>query len=301
MAHDIEVPLPVEMAPPLVRRLSRVGERLWLVAAVAIPLAFNPWGANAFELPKSALLRALSLGLLLCAVITALERPDRRRALARPILAALPFALSLLVALAFSVDLRASLWGAYERQQGVLTLLPYLFLFAFTAGLLETAAQWNRLVRALIWTSAPIVVYGLLQAAGLDPLHWQSDSASPVLSTLGRSNLLGSYLALVIPLTAAASIPRESRLAHLSLLAAQVLCLLLTRARAAYLGLALAALTGVVLWRLGTRAGRGARAVAPLVAIGPALALAVAFVLAHAGPLTERIANGGSAAARVAI
>ncbi len=301
MAQDTEGLLPVEVGTPLTRRLSRACEWLWLIAALTIPLAFNPWGVNAFELPKSALLRALSLGLLLCAASTALERPGRRRALCRPTLAALPFALSLMLALTFSVDPRVSLWGAYERQQGLLTLLPYLFLFAFTAGLLETSAQWNRLVRALIWTSAPIVVYGLLQAAGLDPLHWQSDSASPVLSTLGRSNLLGSYLALVIPLTAAASIPRESRLAHLPLLAAQVLCLLLTRARAAYLGLALVALLGVMLWRLGTRAGRGARAVAPLVGIAPALALAVAFVLAHAGPLTERIANGGSAAARVAI
>ena len=168
MAQDSERLLPVDVAPPPINRSARACELFWLAAAVATPLAFNPWGASAFELPKSALLRGLSLGLLLCAVVTALERPDRRRALSRPILAALPFALSLVLALAFSVDSRASLWGAYERQQGLLTLVPYLFLFAFTAGLMETRAHWYRLVRAIVWTSAPIVAYGLLQAASAD-------------------------------------------------------------------------------------------------------------------------------------
>jgi len=41
--------------------VARALEALWLTAAVAVPLALNPWGANAFELPKAVLLRALVL------------------------------------------------------------------------------------------------------------------------------------------------------------------------------------------------------------------------------------------------
>jgi xanthine/uracil permease len=40
---------------------AQASELLWLTAAVAVPLAFNPWGGNAFELPKALLLRALVL------------------------------------------------------------------------------------------------------------------------------------------------------------------------------------------------------------------------------------------------
>jgi hypothetical protein len=53
----------------------------------------------------------------------------------------------------------------------------------------------------MVWGSAPVVAHGLVQAAGLDPLDWHTDAASPVLSTLGRANFLGSYLVLVLPLT----------------------------------------------------------------------------------------------------
>ena len=31
---------------------ARAQEATWLVAAVAVPMAFNPWGCSGFELPK---------------------------------------------------------------------------------------------------------------------------------------------------------------------------------------------------------------------------------------------------------
>jgi hypothetical protein len=33
---------------------ERAQEAGWLAAALAVPLVFNPWGFNAFELPKAA-------------------------------------------------------------------------------------------------------------------------------------------------------------------------------------------------------------------------------------------------------
>jgi len=51
-------------------------EILWLTAAVVVPLAFNPWGANAFELPKALLLRALML-LMIPAALGADARKSR--------------------------------------------------------------------------------------------------------------------------------------------------------------------------------------------------------------------------------
>ena len=107
-----------------------------------------------------------------------------------------------ILATVLSVNPRTSLWGSYERRQGLLTLGAYVALFLLTATGLRTRAQAERLLTAIVWGSAPVIVYALLQAAAVDPLMWRTDAASPVLSTIGRANFLGSYLVLALPLTA---------------------------------------------------------------------------------------------------
>jgi hypothetical protein len=79
--------------------------------------------------------------------------------------------------------------------------LTYVTLFLRVTLVVRTRQHVDLLWRALVWASAPVVLYGLLQALRLDPLAWQSDSSSPILSTVGRSNFLGTYLVLIIPLT----------------------------------------------------------------------------------------------------
>ena len=289
---------------------ARVLEPLWLAAAIAVPLAFNPWGASAFELPKSALLRALVLLMGLAALVQVIEgwRGSFSLSLLWP---ALAFGLALALATALSINPRSSLWGSYERQQGLLTLGAYLALFLLTAANLRTRAQAKRLWAALVWSSAPVVAYGLLQAAGLDPLDWRTDAASPVLSTVGRANFLGSYLVLVVPLTAGRALSARRRWPYGLLLAGQLACLALTQARGAWVGLGAAALTFGLVWATATHNRRLA-----LVTLAVAV-LAVGFVALlnlPGGPLDplthlpglDRLAtlartDAGSTAARLTI
>ena len=235
---------------------ARAMEALWLAAAAMTPLAFNPWGANAFELPKSLLLRALVLLMALAALIRFIEgwgnssHPPERRSAIRLLWPAIAFGLTQVAATAFSVNPRASLWGSYERQQGLLMLGAYLALFLFTAANLRARAQAERLWIALVWGSAPVVVYGLLQAIGFDPLDWRTDAASPVLSTVGRANFFGSYLALVIPLTAGRLLSNRRRWPALLLLIGQLTCLALTQARGAWIGLGVGTLAFALAWAM---------------------------------------------------
>jgi O-antigen ligase/Tfp pilus assembly protein PilF len=238
---------------------ERVLEGLWLVAAVFVPLAINPWGTNAFELPKVLLLRLLTILMGLAALGHVLGGRGRPAAPgSRPSMLvlgpALLFGLVLAGATVFSVDPRASLWGSYERQQGLLAAVAYLVLFLLTATGLRCREQVRRLLLALVWGSAPVVAYGLIQAAGLDPLPWRTDAASPVLATLGRSNFLASYLVLVIPLTAAcwalARCRGRRHWPYLLLIAAQLACLALTQARAGWIGLGVAVLASLLAWAL---------------------------------------------------
>jgi Tfp pilus assembly protein PilF/O-antigen ligase len=249
---------------------ARLLESLWLLAAVAVPLAINPWGSNAFELPKALLLRMLVLLMVLAALAKTISAPGtagnglgfrawrtgatpRWRAGAPLLVPTLLFGLALALATAFSVAPETSLWGSLDRQQGLLTLGAYLGLFLLTAANLRSREQVERLWTALVWGSAPVVVYGLLQAAGFDPLGWRTDAVSPVLSTLGRANFVGSYLVLVLPLTVGRAILARRRWPYLLLLVGQLACLALTQARAAWLGLVVALVTVLLAWALTSR------------------------------------------------
>ncbi len=106
-----------------------------------------------------------------------------------------------------------------------------------------------------------------MQALGLDPLPWVTDSVSPVHSTIGRSNFLGAYIAMLIPFTLwRLSEVRHGRWRYALLLALQVGCLMLTLARAAWLGgvAGCAIFFGLLAYR---RGGRRAWAIAAITAL----------------------------------
>jgi putative inorganic carbon (HCO3(-)) transporter len=248
-------------------------------------------------LPKALALRALA-GLALLALFYAPGARVAGRWIRHPMAAPLlALAAILITATLLAPDPGLSLWGSYERQFGLLTWLAPLALFAAALLALGDPGRQGRLVQVLVWTSTPIVLYGLLQALGADPLTWDSDGAAAVLSSLGRSNFLGSYLVLVMPLTAAASLVANRRWPLALLLAGQLLVLVLSRARAAWLGLLAAAVVFGLLWLLvsGRRRLAGRLALLGLVLLISLVALLLIFGLPAA--LTE----GGSTAARLAI
>jgi O-antigen ligase len=292
-------------------------EAIWLAAAIVVPLAFNPWGYSAFELPKAALLRALALLMGLVALVGTIEtrgspnRSPSRRPTTPLLWPVLAFGAVLALATALSINPRSSLWGSYERQQGLLTLGAYLALFLLTATNLRTRSQTERLWAGLAWGSAPVVAYGLLQAAGLDPLDWRTDAASPVLSTIGRANFLGSYLVLVVPLTAGRAVLARRRWPHLLLLVGQLACLALTQARGAWVGLGAASLAFGLAWAAATHNRRLALTALALAALvvgfvallnlpdGPLASLAQLPGLGRLATLTRT--DAGSTAARLTI
>lgn len=279
-----------------------LNEAICLAIAVGVPLALNPWGGNAFELPKAVLLRAGAILLLAVNVPVLVRRWPLRLAmppLGWPVLAI--FATNT-IATIFATDPRVSLWGLYERQQGWLTLAACVILFFGAVQFLRSPDSIGRLRTAIVAGSAPVVAYGIVQAMGLDPLAWQTDAESSVLSTLGRSNFVGSYLAMLIPLTvwqAAGSwvAPAWSRWWPRALVVAQLVLLGLTGARAAWLGLGVAALIGCAAWLVPARA----RIAVPSLVLLAALALPLSVFAARGSwPAIER-AEGASVAARLTI
>lgn len=265
---------------------ARAQEAVWLTAAVAVPVVFNPWGCNAFEAPKSALLQGLVLLMGLAAAVQGVEAlvaPGRSRRDGAALWLGLAFGLVVILATVVSVNPRTSLWGSYERRQGLLTLGAYVALFLLTATGLRTRAQAERLLTAIVWGSAPVIAYALLQAAAWDPLVWRTDAASPVLSTIGRANFLGSYLVLALPLTAGRALLARRRWPYVALVAGQLACLSLTGARGAWVGFAAAALTFGLAWALAAHNRRLALATLAFVVL---VAGFVLFVSGSGNPLS---------------
>jgi Flp pilus assembly protein TadD len=184
----------------------------WLTAVIVTPVRFTVTTASAFELPKAAALQCVALVVLAGWAANAAERRHSRehgargrsgvRALPQPAagLAFLVLAASA-VATATSIAPRPSLWGSYERWQGLATTAAYVVLFLSVLARLRTAAQLDRLVAATLIASLPVALYAVVQHAGGDPADWSARTASRVSSTLGNPIFLGGYLAMVIPLT----------------------------------------------------------------------------------------------------
>ena len=263
----------------------------WLLAACLAPLAVNLWGSQPFELPKVAVVRTLVWIMAGCWLFDCLAarhsswRDLRDNPLLWPTLA---LSGAWILSTVLAVDPGLSLWGSYERGQGLLTLLSYLLLFLLVSARLRTRLQIERLVVVIVATGVPLVCLAAAQALGWQPVPLVSDARSPVYATLGRSNFLGAYLALVLPLTlswAWAAQRRWLRAAGAILALAELAVIGLTLARGAWLaaGAGLGALAVAGCWpRLRVRRSRwlkAALAAGVMVALAVGLAVAIALGL----------------------
>lgn len=221
--------------------------------ALLTPLLLNPWAALPFEPVKVSFVRWVTLLLLLVVIGAGLGRwhrmPMTTIRLSSLAWAVLWYGLVLLLTTATSLDPARSWWGASDRH-GVLTTGCGLLLFGLLRPALRSPRHISYHLLAWVAGSVPVCLYGLVQAGGFDPLAWQTDSVSPVLSTLGRSNNVGAYLALVVPLTLHLGWigwrqQRRGAIAGVGvILLLQCFCLALTQARAGWV----AFLGGVILW-----------------------------------------------------
>ncbi|MDW8269849.1 MAG: O-antigen ligase family protein, partial [Anaerolineae bacterium] len=263
-------------------RLSILGdavmETAWLAALVVAPLFFNIYSQRVFEPDKISLVRSLALVAFVAWLVRTLE--DRRREEAEgirfrqrlredPFLAPVLF-LAVVYALstALSVAPRTSLWGSYQRLQGLFSLYAYVALFLAVRAALRRPEQWQRLEYTVILTSVPIALYGILQKVQLDPLPWGGDTTTRVAANLGNAIFIAAYLIMAVPLTLARLIEALRRLLAaadgtvadaltagtlLFVLTVQLAAIVFSQSRGPWLGLAAGGYVFVLLGLAGLR------------------------------------------------
>ncbi len=199
-------------------RLSRfcdgLMEAAWLAAVILVPIFFNVYSSRIFEPDKLVLLRSLAL-LILAVWITKIVEDGKLRwerldpgasviktIITMPLIApVIALASVYVISTIFSVTPRTSLLGSYQRLQGLYTTFSYLVIFASIIGNLRKRSQVERLITAVIISSFPISLYGILQHYKIDPVAWAGDTSTRIASNMGNSIFVAAYLIMVFPLT----------------------------------------------------------------------------------------------------
>ncbi len=266
---------------------DHVIEAGWLAAVIVVPLFFNVYSSRVFEPDKLTLLRSIAVFMALAWLVKVLDtglttsQPARGNTqdatripyLIRTTPLVLPTLLLVAVYLlstATSIVPHISFWGSYQRLQGTYTTLSYIIISLLILQGLRTREQLDRLITAIILTSLPVALYGLIQHYGLDPLPWLGDVQVRVASSMGNSIFVAAYLIMVLPLTLlrllegfASLVQAEDNLippfiqatGYLFIFLAQLLAIFFSQSRGPYLGLLSALFVFGLLWAV-TRGSR---------------------------------------------
>ncbi len=161
------------------------------------------------------------------------------------------FAFVFLIATLTSVTIQGSLFT------GLLTFFVAIFALVFSSAV-SSKRQIDFAVKIFVAVGAGVSLYGIYQFFFYDPASagaWIdndmfSDITHRVYSTLENPNVLGEYLLLIMPFTAAGLLNGKTwpqRLFYLGCLALMLVCMLFTSSRGAWLGLLFATAIFVVM------------------------------------------------------
>lgn len=159
------------------------------------------------------------------------------------------FAVLLVASTVWSVDRGQSVWGETYQRQGLVATALYVAAYAIGRVAITGGFRLLLLCRAITLGGLPVAVYAIAQRVGLDPL-WDEIPNGRVFSTIGQTNSLGAYLALVVPVAVGSAVAGGRRPGWWALALIEATALLLTESRGGALGVAVGlGLLGVLLLR----------------------------------------------------
>jgi hypothetical protein len=178
---------------------------------MAVPLAVLGAAAGPYDDPKAWTLPILVMGTAIAWLVRAPARPvDGGLVPDRPTRllwwTAAGYGAWWAITTATSIAPGQSLLGSFGRGMGLLTVASAILLFFLVQSECRSAEAVRALIDATVLGSAPVCALALGQVLGWDPFPRGWDPATAdlrVRSTLGQHIFLGSYLAIVVPLTAA--------------------------------------------------------------------------------------------------
>lgn len=142
------------------------------------------------------------------------------------------------ISTAVSASPAMSVWGAYARNEGLVSLVGYGLVAFLAVQYVRSTRNLRTLMVAAVLSGSLVSVYAVVQYFGFDPIEW-TNVTGRVWSTFGNADTLGTYLLfpLALSLGLALSTPKGWRSLGWWLAAALIASALwLTETRGAWLG-----------------------------------------------------------------
>lgn len=165
--------------------------------ACITPLIVNPFAFDYYYLPKISVVYWIALSMVSILILN--KEPflcvkDKLEKLIFIYLA------TLVLSTFNSLEISISIWGAPEREEGLLAICAYIVIFILT----KRYYKFNKKHLYLFIIASTIVsLYGTLQYFGFDPIpkdYLRGSWSGRAYSTMGNPNFLGAYLVLVLPI-----------------------------------------------------------------------------------------------------
>ena len=205
-----------------------------------LPLAYWWDTYDRYVLPKLLVARTLVIGLLVLFIVRALMTRSveiKRTPLDLPWAV---FLASAVVSTILAANPNVAVFGIYSRYDGLLTIVTYAALFWLSIQALSGPADARALLRVLLASGYVVAAVAMIQSV---TDYRAQGQIVPAYGTLGNSNVLGAFLAMLCPLAYGELIEARTwsaRILAVNALVVPAAALLLSFSRSAWLGAAVA-------------------------------------------------------------
>ena len=170
---------------------------IFLLTVLLVPLAFNPWGFDMFEIPKNLILKTGISILAIIYLINSLKTGKltlNLNKLQLKILGAFLIILALSYLVAINPNL--SFFGTYFRQGGLINMIFYVLLFLLAINFFQKPKHKLLFLKLLSITGVIISTYAIIQQFGIDifPTSATEIFEGRSFATLGNPTSLGAFL-----------------------------------------------------------------------------------------------------------
>lgn len=175
----------------------------WLLLAVLVllPLFFLPTTIEVYVVPKAVLLWTMVSAAAAIVVVGDMRRGVLSVPRGPDVRALTAFCIAAAGATALSPNPFVSLFGAFMRREGLLSLLAYALVYVLVVRLAVTQRRVAQGVWALILPVAPMGAYAVAQSFGFEFVRELNPAGAAVRAygALGNADFLGTYAALMLP------------------------------------------------------------------------------------------------------
>lgn len=193
--------------------LDKISLWIWSILSLGIPLVYTSYTRSVFEVNKLMLLRVSTI--LLCGVWLTKVLWDRYHDIRTPNtyyfgpfswkktgldIPLILVSLSLVFSTLFSQNIRISIFGTYDRWEGILTYGNYILLFVLGIKLIQSRKHILSIIWCTIIASVLSGIYGIFQSLGMDFISWSLDPTLRVFACINNPVHFCAYMAMVGPL-----------------------------------------------------------------------------------------------------